>query len=40
MSGQKKVTEAEVRKAVQKAFKNMLKELGNEPALIIDSDNN
>jgi hypothetical protein len=42
MSGQKKVTEAEVRKAVQRALRRVLKDIENEPALIImpDDSNN
>ena len=41
MSNQKEVTEAEVRKAVRRALKHVLKEIGNEPALVIEagSDN-
>ncbi len=37
MSNQKKVTEADVRKAVQRALKQMLKEIENEPKLIIEA---
>ena len=41
MSSQKKVTEAHVRKAVQRACKKVLKEIENEPTLVIEagSDN-
>lgn len=35
MSGQKKLTEAEVRKTVQKALKKVLKEVEDEPKFII-----
>lgn len=38
MSNQKEVTESDVRKAVQRALKQVLKEIENEPALIIGSD--
>ncbi len=34
----KGVTEGQVRKAVQKAFKQLLKEIENEPKLVIESD--
>lgn len=41
MSSQKEVTEAEVKKAVQRACKKVLKEIENEPTLVIEagSDN-
>ena len=41
MNSQKKVTESEVRKAVQRALKQVLKAMENEPALVIEagSDN-
>ena len=35
MSNQKEVTEAEVRKAVRRALEQVLKEIENEPALVI-----
>lgn len=35
MSSQKEVTEAEVKKAVQRACKKVLKEIENEPILVI-----
>lgn len=41
MSSQKEVTEVEVKKAVQRACKKVLKEIENEPTLVIEagSDN-
>ena len=38
MSSQKEVTEAEVKKAVQRACKKVLKEIENEPILVIGPD--
>jgi hypothetical protein len=38
MSSRKEITEAEVRRAVQKALKTMLKEIEDEPTLVIDPD--
>lgn len=40
MSSQKKVTEGQVKKAIQRALKQVLKEIENEPALIIMPDDN
>ena len=37
MNSQKKVTESEVRKAVQRACKKVLKEIENEPKLVIEA---
>jgi rhamnogalacturonyl hydrolase YesR len=37
MSSRKGITEAEVRKAIQKALKTMLKEIENEPKLVIET---
>ena len=36
MSSQKKITETQVRKAIQRALKRVLKEIENEPALVIE----
>ena len=36
MGKQKKVTEADVRKAVQRAFKHVVKEMGKEPVPVIE----
>jgi len=38
MSSQKRITEAEVKKAVQRACKKVLKEIENEPTLVIEAD--
>ena len=38
MSSQRRVTEAPVRKAVQKALRQYLERTENEPALVIDPD--
>ncbi len=35
MGNQKVVTESQVRKAVRRAFRQLLKEMENEPALVI-----
>ena len=37
MTSRKEITEAEVRRAVQKALKTMLKEIEDDPKLIIES---
>ena len=37
MSERKEITEAEVRKAAQRALKHLLKEIENEPKLIIET---
>ena len=39
MSSQKRITEAEVRKAVRRSLKKLMKEIDNEPTLVIGSDN-
>ena len=40
MNSQKKVTETEVRKAVQRALKQILKDMENGPTLVIRPDEN